>query len=133
LRAVEARATEAAAAKAAEEEAARRRALEAAAAEETQVITVQQPRPRAGDTAVDDRPHLIPGFDRGDEAETTAEVTDPDATAVVTSSTRPESDQTIALPRSIDDTAVDQTQVIPGDVPDDPKPPSRRPPTRRRR
>jgi len=237
--------------RAAPDEVARQRALDAAAAEETQVISVQQSNGRA---TADDRPHLIPGFDRADEtepdetgpaatgpaagsavtgpaagsavtgpaatgpaatgpaatgpapgpvvtgpaatgpaatgpaatgpveseadvtmaiatgpigseadvtrpigseadatgpigsqadeAETTAGVADSDATVVVTDSAaaadidataviadpnRSASDRTLNLPRPA--AAVDETQVIPGDVPDDPKPPS---PRRRR-
>jgi hypothetical protein len=101
------------------------------AAEQTQVIEVQEPPPapsgrRVADTAVDlpvvdDRPHMIPGFDRYDEDDT-AEVIDVAA----------DSDRTAALPRP-GASEVDDTQVIPGDVPPDTGGGSRRSRLRRRR
>ena len=128
----------AAAAQAADDEAARQRAMDAAATHDTQVIPVgQAPGRPAG---ADDRPHLIPGFDRDEEETTalvsdpdaTAEVSDPDATTVIADPNRSDSDRTQVLPAS-GAVPVDETQVIPDDVPTDPRPPSRRPSTRRRR
>ena len=121
----EARAAEAGAARPDGEESDRTQGLESAAAEETQVIPVQVPRQRGGQ--VDDRPHLIPGFDRDEDD--TAEVNDPDATTALPDYA--EAERTQALPR-LDDTVADTTQIIPGEVPDDPKPPTR-PRLRRRR
>jgi hypothetical protein len=103
--------------------------LDEAAAEQTQVIEVQDPEPRGprlADTAfdlpvVDDRPHMIPGFDRYDEDET-AEVIDFAA----------DSDRTTALPGP-DGSEVDDTQIIPSDVPRDTDGGSRRSRMRRRR
>ena len=76
---------------AARQEAARQRSLEAAATEETQVIA-----PRTAD----DRPSLIPGFDR-----------DPDATAPVPAD---ESERTQVLP-PVPPGGTEGTQVLPGD------------------
>jgi hypothetical protein len=80
--------------------------------EETQVIPVQQPpqQPMA-DTAVDldavdDRPHLIPGFDRYDD----------EATQII--QTGAESDRTEVLPKS-DVPDAEDTQVIPNSGPPD--------------
>jgi hypothetical protein len=94
----------AAAARAAEEEAERQRALDAAAVEETQVIPVQETPPshprRVTDTvfdleAVDDLPHLIPGFDRDEDTGKSADGSD--RTQVLPSSGA-ESDRTQPLP-----------------------------------
>ena len=137
----------AAAARTAEEEAARQRALEAAAAEETQVIPVREAqRSRLTDTAVDlppvdDRPHLIPGFDREDEHDT-AEVPTSGAPTAENERTQVLSgaDDTVVVPRSDDTqvlppagaTAVDDTTVLPGDGPTEPEPPRRGPGRKRR-
>jgi len=72
---------------------------------------------------------MIPGFDRDDDADTTAEVDDPDSTTVIDLN-RTGSDHTRPLPRAIDDTMIEETQVIP---PEDPEPPTRRRSSRRRR
>jgi hypothetical protein len=56
---------------------------------------------------VDDRPHLIPGFDRYED-EDTAEVAGPD----------PDAERTQILPVSGAESA-EETQVIPTDVPPD--------------
>jgi hypothetical protein len=93
------------------------------ASEETQVIPAQLSRRAVDD--YDDRPHLIPGFDR-DDSETTAMVNDGDTTAVISGG-----DRTMPLPRVGDDTAVEETQVIPTEPPNPPKRPGRSP--RRRR
>jgi hypothetical protein len=107
-----ARKAETDAARIAEEEK-RKRALEAVAADETQVIAVQDPssRRRVTDTAfdlerVDDRPHMIPGFDPEGGSEDTAEVPRAEGSP---------DDRTQALPRSA---GADETQVLPpGETP----------------
>ena len=80
--------------------------------EDTQVIPLRRPpQQRATDTAVDleavdDRPHLIPGFDRYDD----------EATQVIR--TGSDTDRTQVLPQP-DGPDVDDTQVIPNSPPPD--------------
>jgi hypothetical protein len=93
------------------------------ASEETQIIPSQPSRSSV--EPYDDRPHLIPGFDR-DEPE---HVDDADTTAIISGPPRTESDRTLPLPRVGDSEAVEETQVIPTDTPDGPP----RPRPRRRR
>ncbi|MDT5032609.1 MAG: hypothetical protein QOC94_2780 [Actinoplanes sp.] len=92
-------------------------AVDPGAAEETQVIPVQVPRQRPD--SVDDRAHPVPGFDRDESV-----AADPDATTVLPGSG--EAERTQALPRSTDQTAIDEIPAVSDDIPDSSKSPFRR-------